>query len=717
MTPAAPPADEGGWGLVALGFMMVAFVAVAWVAVDRTPPEWDHANHLERVVTCARDLERGDVRTLLERSAVYPPFAPCLAGVLYLLAPTDLAAAQAAMLLFVGAGMAAIFATGRALAGSTAGVVGAWIFGSAPFVVFLLLRFQLDLPLASMVAVTLAVLLATPGLDHRGWSVLLGVVIALGMLTKPPYPIYVAPAILIVLLARHRWRTLKNAVLAGVVAGVLALPWYGPRLFGLPAQFSARGFRQAAESGHAAAMSREALLFYPRWIWTEAGIVAVVLMLIGLVVGLARRHWPMLVTALVPLGLALAIQNKNMRYILPALPALAVLAGVGVATLPARARRVVLVIVAVVGAAQVSSTAFAVPPAVRLPVVDVPSVLGSPPRQADWHQRDLLRLIVQDRGGLAATVSVVPNDNYFSVSNFRYYATRDALPLRFLRPWEGEPLGIDYMLLKTGDQGPDFSEAKSLRVMQRLQQDSRLARAYPVIAEYPLPDGSTGILRARRLTQPVATAPGTLARRLEAALRQRLGEVARDVEGLEIRLAYDDVLALGRVERLEVRARAATVGELQKPNAATLRVQNLKLVVEDLLVNPYALEAGVLSLFDAGRLRVERLEVSAGDFQAFLAALKGFRRARVRFADGGVDIAIAQPGPDLSTRIRFVAAADRPLALAAERTQLGGVTLPPALVNWVVRNYDPTPRIAARLPFPVTVARVSVSERVLRVGD
>src|SRR5262249_61628055 len=117
------------------------------------------------------------------------------------------------------------------------------------------------------------------------------------------------------------------------------------------------------------------------------------------------------------------------------------------------------------GCAPVRAGGGGSPPPVTLPWLHEPWVLASPPVRADWRQRDFLRIITQDRGGRAATVSIVPNDNYFSVSNFRYYAVRDGLPLRLTRPWDGEPLGIDYMILKTGDQGPDFSEAKSRRVI------------------------------------------------------------------------------------------------------------------------------------------------------------------------------------------------------------------------------------------------------------
>jgi hypothetical protein len=44
---------------VVIAFAALAVVALCWHAIDRHPPEWDHANHLERAVQCARDLAGG----------------------------------------------------------------------------------------------------------------------------------------------------------------------------------------------------------------------------------------------------------------------------------------------------------------------------------------------------------------------------------------------------------------------------------------------------------------------------------------------------------------------------------------------------------------------------------------------------------------------------------------------------------------------------------
>ena len=717
MTPQGAASAGREWALVGAAWLVIAVCVGVWLAIDTRPPEWDHANHLERAVACARDLAAGDWRTILERSSFYPPVVPCAAGLLYRALPTDVAAAQIVMLLFLGAGMAATYALGKALADGTAGVAAAWIFGTAPFVIFSALRFQLDLPLATMVALALATLTRTGGFTRLGVSLLSGVVFGVGMLTKPPFAAYLLPPVVWLLVRERTRRALGQAVLAALVAAAVSLAWYGPRLVGMPRQIAFRAVTHAAEEGKPPTLSAAALAFYPTWLPVQLGVLATLLLVAGIVLALMRRDPLSVVAFLAPFALFMLLRNKDLRYTLPVLPAAAALAGLAVAALGPRLRSVALGALAVVGGVQLCAVAWAVPPPGMLPGLGVPWVLGSPPVQSDWRQRDFLRIIAQDRAGRPATISVVPNDNFFSVSNFRYYAVRDELPLRLTRPWDGEPLGIDYMLLKTGDQGPDFSEAKSRRVIERLARDPALARAYPVIAEFPLPDGSTGMLRARRLTEAAAGMPEALARKLEAAMRRRLGEVARDVDGLEIRLTYDDAIAHGRVQRLEVTARMAAVGELRRRDAATLRIQNLRFVAADVLVNPYALEAGRAELLEVGRFRLERMEVAAPDLQAFVTAVKGFRGTRVRLAAGGLDVVVEQPGPDLVARLRIVPAADRPFAIAVDWARLGWLPLPRLLVDWVVRNYDPTPQIASRLTFPVEVAGVSVTEQAIRVGE
>jgi hypothetical protein len=375
-------------------------------------------------------------------------------------------------------------------------------------------------------------------------------------------------------------------------------------------------------------------------------------------------------------------------------------------------------VVAAVGAVQVAAVTAGVPRAVTLPVVDVPAVFNSPPTRDDWRQREILRAIADDSRGRPATVSVVPNHNFFSVSNFRYYALRDGLPLQFLRAWDGDPIGIEYVVLKTGAIGPAWTAEKIQRTTTQFTRDPALARVYPVVGEYPLPDGSTAVLRVRRVPDGVGASPERLAQLLEAAIRKQLPAVARDLDNLSVRIEHDEGLVHGRVKRVELAADSARIAEYRRPDAAVLRLRGLWLIADEVLVNPFSLESdGRAELLDVGRLRLARAELGADDLQAFLVGLKAFRRSRVQLGQDVVYFTARQPGADVSAVVRVVPAADRPFALSVDRAAVGWLPVPAVLVNWVVRHYDPTPRIKARLPFPVELGRVTVTERALRIGE
>ena len=703
------------WATVAAAWLVLALVAAVWLAVDRRPPEWDHANHLERAVLCTRDLQEGDWPAIFTRSSFYPPLATCTAGAVALVLPTDVAAGVT-LLGFLGLGMAAVYLLGRRLVGGRAGVAAALLFGAAPFVVFSTLRFQLDLPLAAMVMLALVTLLATGDFHRLGVTALLGVVCGLGLLTKPTFALYIAPPAVFLLLRGGR-RALPGAALATLIAAALSLPWFGPRLLGLGAQVDARAFSQAAESGHPGIFTLVGLVFYLRLLGYQLGLASVTLVAIGLVVACVRRQWFLLVTALTPLVVLELIRNKNLRYALPLLGVLAIVAALGLEALPERLRRGATIALVVIGVVQVSAVTTGVPPNVLLPGLGTWWVPATPPSRDDWHHRDILALLERDRRGTPVTVSVVPNFAVFSVSNFRYYAVRDGLDLQFVRAWDDPPIGIDYMILKTGAVGPSWTAEKSRRAADRLTADTNLARVFPSIAEFSLPDGSTATVRARRIP-PVTDAPAAVvAAGVEAGLRRRLGEVARDVEGLEVRLVHDDGILSGRISRAEIRATAATLGDFARPGSAQLRTRDLRMVLEDLVVNPWSAAAGRFDPLDLGHLRLESATVTVADLQALLAGLKHFNRSTVTAEGDALRVTIRQAGPDVSARVRLAAAVDRPFAISAEGVRVGPVPVPDVLVGWVVRSFDPAPRIASRLPFPVTIGRVTVRDQALRISS
>src|SRR4029453_17606064 len=154
-----------------------------------------------------------------------------------------------------GAGMFSVYGVARTVGDPMAGLLAAFFLGTAPFVVYSLLTFQLDLPLMAMVALALYMLIRTERFSRPGWTAALGLVWGLGLLTKPTFPVYACPPLLWTLgeamWSGRRWRRLLWIGLAGAIAVVVAFPWYSSRLLGMPLQFMNRSFKFAEQEGHA----------------------------------------------------------------------------------------------------------------------------------------------------------------------------------------------------------------------------------------------------------------------------------------------------------------------------------------------------------------------------------------------------------------------------------------------------------------------------------
>jgi hypothetical protein len=718
----------GHWARLAGLFGALVLVGATWVSLDRRPPEWDHANHLERAVHCRQLLSEqgsGGLREIFAMSSFYPPLVPCATALLYGLFPVTPLAAQSVMLGFLGLALVSLFVLGRRLFDPGTGLLAALLFGTAPFVVFSGTNFQLDLPLAAMVSFALLALVRTEGFSARGWSLVAGIAWGLGMLTKPPFALYVLPPVVLTawrgLREEAPRRRLANLALAVLVGGATALPWYGPRLFGLSSQVLARAYKQAAESEIPELFSSASLLFYPRTFLPQFGLLAGLLFLWGLwAIARDRAARGLLWSAsVVPFGLLLLIQNRNLRYTLPLLPAVALLAARGLTSLPSAWRPPARAAVLGVALLQVGAVAFGIPPVPRWsPFVGVPLVISNPPRRATWPHQEILARIVGESRGAPTTVAVVPNDNFFSVSNFRYYAVRERLPLTLSRAWDLSPIGVEFIVTKTGDQGPAFSIAKARRIMERLARgDPAFERVFPVIAEYPLPDGSRGLLRKRVLAPVDGIAPSTLARHLEGALERWLALYARDVRGFAIRLDYaPEALLAGRIERATLEAREALLGEFSRKPAA-LRVRDLRLAVGDVVFNPHrVLASDEIELLGLGSLRIDSLVIHEADLRSFLRPLRGLGGLSLRLEDGAATVELRQPGPDLSGRLGIVAGeGGAAFRLRVEELRLGPLRLPPLLADWVFRHYDPSARIA-RLPVGLELGTIRIAAGRIEVG-
>jgi hypothetical protein len=363
---------------------------------------------------------------------------------------------------------------------------------------------------------------------------------------------------------------------------------------------------------------------------------------------------------------------------------------------------------------------FLVPAPPTLPGMILPMTLGRAPSGADWKHDAILEDLGRESGGKAVTVAVVPNDNFFSVSNFRYDAVRRGLPYRMTRAWSDAPLGIDFIILKSGDQGPAYSASRPERLTRAFAGgDPYWVSAFPVVSQYSLPDGSVGVLRARRIPPLSGVTTAAVAARLERDPAALLSAYVRDAQDLRVTLDYgaEDILR-GRVERATITATAATVGELARRGRAPLRVRDVRVEVDGLVFNPQRLmEEGRLEILDAAALRVRKLIVTEEDLRDLLQGQPVGRGMTIRLGESAALVRTTGLGPEFEAMVRFGRGdGDRPLSLSVDGVRLGGLPVPRPLVDWVVRHLDPTLSMR-HLPVPIELGPITIVAGRIVIGD
>jgi hypothetical protein len=329
-------ADAAVLGAVVL---LVTTLNQVWVALDRRPPHWDQARHL--LFSLQYEDAFGSGLHWLTDYHTYPPLVYWVADLFYAgLGTRDAWAATLSQAVFLAVLTFSTYGLGRRLWSRTVGMVAALYVVTSPMIVSQFKDFMLDAPLTAMTALALYLLVRTDFFADRPASILLGLAGGLGLMTKWNFGLYLAlPVAYAVLRAVVRApasqvrQRIVNVVLAAVVAFAVAAPWYIPNFSQFRADTFGGGQSNAASIyGIPPVVSIESFLWY-FWdlVSNQLYIIPFALFVVGVAFMFRSRiaRTTNLLPALTIVSsylAATALVNKDDRYTLPMLPAVAVLA-------------------------------------------------------------------------------------------------------------------------------------------------------------------------------------------------------------------------------------------------------------------------------------------------------------------------------------------------------------------------------------------------------
>ena len=231
---------------------LVAFHVVsnwAFVATQVTILGWDRPAHLVRTLVYNDILQEVNIRSLFEAmtwSWNRPPLSHLVAVPLYRLfgVSTDVAVMRNAI--FVAILLFSVYGIGHRFYGARVGLLAAFIVSTYPILFSISRMPYVEYSLTALVALSIYLLVACQGFHRRWYSLLLGLTVGLGILTKWTFIAFAAGPIVYVALRSGALKDIKSAVAARskdsstlrrmwgsplfhVSAGlILTLLWYWP---------------------------------------------------------------------------------------------------------------------------------------------------------------------------------------------------------------------------------------------------------------------------------------------------------------------------------------------------------------------------------------------------------------------------------------------------------------------------------------------------------
>jgi 4-amino-4-deoxy-L-arabinose transferase-like glycosyltransferase len=349
--------------LLLLIFAILSASTVAWTLNDKTPPAWDPADHISAGYDFYTPLSQGSLNGFVQEFFIephyYAPFVHLLTGMIFFLFGASRLSGIGVNFISLAVLLASVNWMSQALytqkpkafpeesaepssnerskkdenqiASMTMGVLASLLAVSYHFSAWLLHDAFLDYPLMAIVAASFALLIRAGDFLKLKDAALFAVAAGIGMMTKQTFAFFLLmPAIYVtgrVLFSRNL-KAIRNLALAGLLVLAISAIWYAPHLQEVIAIYQVN--REAAINENEAPLySIMSNLYYVHGIISpQIQLPFGFLFFGGLIYSLVRRRkesillYLWLISGLVAFTM---VANKDLRYTVPLLPAVAIL--------------------------------------------------------------------------------------------------------------------------------------------------------------------------------------------------------------------------------------------------------------------------------------------------------------------------------------------------------------------------------------------------------
>jgi len=229
-----------------LSLLIVVQIAInwSWLSTNVNVVGWDRPRHLIESLVYNDILEQISLTSLFEAltySGYYPPLFHLSIVAFYRLFGVSMDVAAMVNTVYLIILLVSAYGIGREVGGKGVGLLTAFITSTLPMVLAMSRYTYIEFSLTAMVALSVWLLLLSEGFSHKRYSLLLGLSLGLGVLTKWTFSLFVFPSLIVVILRAGLLSRIRNEIhsvspdkqwfgVAAALGLILTLVWYLPNV-------------------------------------------------------------------------------------------------------------------------------------------------------------------------------------------------------------------------------------------------------------------------------------------------------------------------------------------------------------------------------------------------------------------------------------------------------------------------------------------------------
>ncbi|MBU06099.1 MAG: hypothetical protein CL877_09160 [Dehalococcoidales bacterium] len=673
---------------------------ITWVALDKVPPAYDYARHLYIAFLYWQALDWGSPSLWLDLLSVEPFYPPLYHLSLIPFAVVLGFSAYSAVLansLYLAVIILSTYGIGSSINDRRTGLMAAFFVSCYPWLSYVSRTPMIDTMLTAAVALAYYLFLKSKNFEDRFYSLMFAVAFAGGLMVKWTFLFFLLPAVIlgligdkpidlkrsliqflyylglifvllvipffIFILEEWRWVPLLlemslvgllvratplvgispakviNLITLTVVSLVICFPWYSHTSLNL-----VQGVLKHSGHGLKEGDPTAGVDFWMNYVWalqSSVGGILFLSFLIGIIFFLVRKKYfnPLLIGWIVlPYIVFTLMINKDMRYIMPVLPCIAVISSFWIFRIQrAVFRRALICLTVVMGLFTHLYSGF-FQRGVDFKVLGASAFgAGVAPNDQYWPLERVLNDIIVEAApgeGEAVTVRTLTNYPHFQRGGFRNMAAFNDLPIVMKSVKRNVGELTDFFITKKGKVGPGFSERDIGPKKKKLLEDPSLQRTFPLFKKYSLPDGTYGLV-FRRDVSPANDIKDVddlneVGKRFLEALSEYPIYGIKGGDNITVFVEPTENpsdLFLGRYKSIRVKADSTVTNSIQLHDFELI-FEGAQINLYDLFLNGKLIFLELDRIYPRGTIRFEELEELAAK------AMKGQGEARLEGQEG-----------------------------------------------------------------------------------